>query len=218
MRGTCSNTTLSTTLSAITLCGREPASSAYSTISLETFCRLLVRKTMVSDRMRRIGCRENDRMGDNLPNAQQANGHKPHQHDGTERPSDLFRAEALGCKQNDQDRYRTGHDVRFPGVGNNIDSLQCAEHGDRRRNDAFTVNQSRPRVPMQASTFALPRRSLAPTSDISAKIPPSPWLSARMTNRHYLMENRNNQRQKRRDRMPIPVSGVNDPLRVPMTV
>jgi hypothetical protein len=29
---------------------------------------------------------------------------------------------------------------------------------------------------------------LAPTSDISARMPPSPWLSARMTSRQYLIE------------------------------
>src|ERR1700731_3439669 len=41
---------------------------------------------------------------------------------------------------------------------------------------------------MTVSTPAPRPKLLAPTSEISARIPPSPLLSARMTNRQYLIE------------------------------
>ena len=41
---------------------------------------------------------------------------------------------------------------------------------------------------MTANTLPQPLKLLAPTRDISARMPPSPWLSARMTNRQYFIE------------------------------
>jgi hypothetical protein len=52
---------------------------------------------------------------------------------------------------------------------------------------------------------------LAPASGISAKIPPSPWLSARITKRQYLMEIVMTSAHKISERTPIAASGVNRP-------
>ena len=43
---------------------------------------------------------------------------------------------------------------------------------------------------------------LAPTSDISARMPPSPWLSARITNRQYFTETVTSSVQKISDSTP----------------
>src|ERR1700722_11741331 len=48
-------------------------------------------------------------------------------------------------------------------------------------------------------------------SDIKARIPPSPRLSARMTNRQYLIEIVTIKVQMIRDRMPSALWGVNRP-------
>src|ERR1700677_833461 len=52
---------------------------------------------------------------------------------------------------------------------------------------------------------------LAPTSDISAKIPPSPRLSARITNRQYLIETVMISAHTMSERMPMALAGVNRP-------
>ena len=51
----------------------------------------------------------------------------------------------------------------------------------------------------------------APMSDIKASIPPSPRLSARMTNRQYLTETVMIKVQTMSERMPMALSGVNWP-------
>src|SRR5258708_17821354 len=54
-------------------------------------------------------------------------------------------------------------------------------------------------------------KPLAPIKDISAKIPPSPRLSARMTNRQYLIETVTIKVQNTSESTPSAVCGVNWP-------
>src|SRR6267378_2046594 len=62
------------------------------------------------------------------------------------------------------------------------------------------------------TTRARPRSNpLAPARGISAKIPPSPWLSARITKRQYLTEIVMTSAHKISERTPIAASGVNRP-------
>ena len=51
----------------------------------------------------------------------------------------------------------------------------------------------------------------APTNDMSAKMPPSPWLSARITKTQYFTEMVMISVQTISDSTPKPNSGVNDP-------
>ena len=59
---------------------------------------------------------------------------------------------------------------------------------------------------------------VAPVSDLSARMPPSPWLSARMTKRQYFTEMVMTSAQKTSDRIPSAACGVNLTPRVWTTV
>ena len=62
------------------------------------------------------------------------------------------------------------------------------------------------------------RQSFMPTSDISAMMPPSPWLSARMTKKQYFSEMVTSSVQKISDRTPNAVSAGELAPTEPMTV
>ena len=64
---------------------------------------------------------------------------------------------------------------------------------------------------MAVSTAGLPRSASAPTSDIRARMPPSPRLSARMTNRQYLTETVMMSVQTISDRIAKALAGVKWP-------
>ncbi len=62
-----------------------------------------------------------------------------------------------------------------------------------------------------------PSDQFALVIDISARMPPSPWLSARMTNRQYLTEMVMISAQKISDRLPSAASGEKCPPVAPTT-
>src|SRR5882724_8592951 len=60
------------------------------------------------------------------------------------------------------------------------------------------------------TTRARPRsNAVAPASGINARIPPSPWLSARITKRQYLREIVMTSAHKISERTPMAASGIN---------
>jgi hypothetical protein len=67
-----------------------------------------------------------------------------------------------------------------------------------------------PNKPMTTSA-RLRSNAVAPASGINARIPPSPWLSARITKRQYLREIVMTRAHKINERTPRVVSGVNCP-------
>ena len=64
---------------------------------------------------------------------------------------------------------------------------------------------------MAVSARHRPARLLAPTSDISARMPPSPRLSARITNRQYFTEMVMISVHRISDRTPSALSAVKRP-------
>ena len=64
-------------------------------------------------------------------------------------------------------------------------------------------------MPVRSLNFGA--KLLAPTRDISARMPPSPRLSARITNTQYLIEIVTIKVQTIRDKMPSALSGVKWP-------
>jgi len=64
------------------------------------------------------------------------------------------------------------------------DALERAQYRNSWCDDAGPVNQGRSEQAHNDEGAA----TVAPASGISAKIPPSPWLSARITKRQYLTE------------------------------
>ena len=98
---------------------------------------------------------------------------------------------------------RRGHDERLQRIGGDVDALERAQHRDRRRDDAVAVNQRRAEQPHRRSAVLKPgTKPFAPTSDISARMPPSPRLSARITNRQYLIDTVMIKVQTMSERMP----------------
>ena len=61
-------------------------------------------------------------------------------------------------------------------------------------------------------------QSLIPTSDISARMPPSPWLSARMTNTQYFSDTVTIRAQTISDRLSSATAPVSLPPTAPTTV
>ncbi len=64
---------------------------------------------------------------------------------------------------------------------------------------------------MQVSNLNFGAKPFAPISDMSASIPPSPRLSARITNRQYFSEIVISKVQTIKERMPSALSGVKRP-------
>jgi hypothetical protein len=72
------------------------------------------------------------------------------------------------------------------------------------KNSAAPKTPSEVNTPVRTSTFAVARC----TSAVRARIPPSPWLSARMTNARYLIETIREIAQKTSETTPYTSLGV----------
>ena len=109
---------------------------------------------------------------------------EPDQHDRPEDRADAGRPAALEEEQDDQDDDRDRDDVRLEERRRDFEPFDGAEHRDRRRDHAVAVEQRRAEDADGDQRAALTARcgSLSmPTRPISARMPPSPRLSKRMT-------------------------------------
>ena len=114
--------------------------------------------------------------------------HEPQQHHRSKDAADAGGSLRLRREQQQQDDQRGRQDIRLERICGDVDALQRAQHRDRRRDDPVAIDQRRAKQarPPPAPCSTAP---LAPvTSAISARMPPSPWLSARITKTQYLIE------------------------------
>ena len=129
-------------------------------------------------------------MRGHLTGADRADGREPQDHHRPEHAPDDGGARALDGEQDGQDRERERHgEVRKARRGD-LEPLDGGEHGDGGRDDAVAVEQRRAedaeRDEQRAAGGDAGRRRC--TSAVRARMPPSPWLSARMTKAMYLTD------------------------------
>jgi hypothetical protein len=74
-----------------------------------------------------------------LHEAQGAENEKPQTHDRPEEQPDLACAAALDDEQRDQDAERERHHVRLEQRRRDLQTLNCAQHRDRRRDQPVAV-------------------------------------------------------------------------------
>ena len=110
---------------------------------------------------------------------------------GPKSPSDTMSAVALNHEQPDQDHDRNRHDPGGEHGRCDLQSFDCAEDADGRRDHAFAEEQRSTHDPEGDEN----RGALTVSSAVSRgqeavrdRMPPSPWLSARMTMPVYLIE------------------------------
>ena len=115
---------------------------------------------------------------------------EPHDHDRAEQAADTVRAVPLNREHPDQDHDGDRHHVRVEQWRRDLEPLDRAEHRDRRRDHAVAVEQRRAEDAHQDEhrPAAVRCRCAAAASAVSARMPPSPWLSARITIAMYLTE------------------------------
>ena len=90
---------------------------------------------------------------------------------------------------------RDRHDERLEGVRRHTEALDRAQHRDRRRDHAVAVQQRGAEQADRDQQRGAPAGPVfARTSATSARMPPSPPLSARITNSRYLIDDRDDQR------------------------
>ena len=97
----------------------------------------------------------------------------------------------LDREHRDQDDDRDRHDVRIEQRRRDLQALDGAEDGDRRRDHAVAVQQRGAEDAHAGRAHGQPHRfplRAGGSSAVSARMPPSPWLSARMTIAMYLTE------------------------------
>ena len=140
--------------------------------------------------------RKNGRRPGDPDDAEGGDRDEPDDHDRAEQPADPVGPEPLNDEQPDQDHHGDRHDVRAKERRHDFETFDGAQHRDRRRDHAVAVeqggaedaerDQKRPpdREPRR-STGAPARLGI---SAVSARMPPSPWLSARITMTTYLIE------------------------------
>ena len=138
--------------------------------------------------MPRINCCENVRVVDDSCTAGNADDDEPYQHDRTEGATDFSGSKPLQREEGNENRDRDGRDEWFQGTGDNIYTLKCAEHRNGRRDNPVAVEQSRTKQAHDGQHLAPTLEAVGPTSDISARMPPSPSLSARMMTATYLID------------------------------
>ena len=117
---------------------------------------------------------------------------------------------ALDDEQDDQDDDGDRLDVRAEDGRRDLETLDRAEHRDRRRDHAVAVEQRRAEEAEgdeDGAARSTATRACA-TSAISARMPPSPRLSARMTKTRYLSEMTMISDQKISESTPRTFSGV----------
>ena len=119
---------------------------------------------------------------------------EPQHHHRPEQAADAMRAELLHHEQRDQDHHRQRHDVRLEQRRGDVQPFDGAEHRNGRRDHAVAVEQRRAEDAEQDQHRPRRRRARrccrrrGGISAVSARMPPSPWLSARMTMAMYLIE------------------------------
>jgi hypothetical protein len=138
------------------------------------------------DPEQRVHRGEYDGVLDDVRQSERDQREKPHDHDRTEHRTDTARSTTLDEEQTDQNRDGNRHDKRFEDMRRDAETFNRAQHRNRRRNHAVAVQQRRAKQPdhheHRMGDLAFERTST------SARIPPSPPLSARMTNSRYLIE------------------------------
>ena len=112
---------------------------------------------------------------------------------------------SLNHEQADQDRERERHDENVECRRDELEAFHRRKHRDRRRDDAVAIEQRRAHDrragPEAGVRGPLAMRSAA-TSDSSARMPPSPSLSARRTKTTYFSDTITISAQKISETMP----------------
>ena len=116
----------------------------------------------------------------------------------------------LDREQSEQDHDRDRDHVGSEHRCRDLQTLDRAEHRDRRRDHAVAVQERRAEQPGDHKPLPAPLASPlgGATKAVRAMIPPSPLLSARMTKPRYLTEMTRIRDQKISDRMPSTLAGV----------
>ena len=118
---------------------------------------------------------------------------------------------ALDGEQPDQDRQGHRQDERLEAGGRELQPLHRRQHRNRRRDHPVAIQQRRAddAEDHRHRDRAGPAiRRLPSTSDSSARMPPSPSLSARNTNCTYLSDTISISAQKISETMPLTSAGV----------
>ena len=142
-----------------------------------------------ADGMHRVERGENRRCANDPDDADNPDRHEPRHHDWSEEAAHAMCAELLEEEQQQQNRNGNRHDVRSKkGVST------CSPSTAASTLIAGVIMPSpysidAPKTPSRTSTGAAPvTRARGGIREVSARMPPSPWLSARMTSAMYLTE------------------------------
>ena len=96
-----------------------------------------------AESVQRIERREHFRRLHDGPPAERGDRDEPRQHERTEGCADARRPESLDHEQREQDDHRDRHDEVAERRGAHLQTLDGAEHGDRRRDDAVAIEERR---------------------------------------------------------------------------
>ena len=142
------------------------------------------------DRVVRVDRLDDPRRIGDVPQAEHRDGGEPDHHHRPEDFADCAGPSPLHPEQTDEDDDRDRDDPALERRGHLFQALDRAEHRDRRGDDAVAVEQRGAEHTQRDEEPALAtvRPRFGITSAVSAKIPPSPLLSARMTSIRYLIE------------------------------
>ena len=126
----------------------------------------------------------------NIDGTEQPDHDEPGDHDRAEQPADARGAATLDHEQPDQDRERNRQGEVVELRRDELEALHRRQHGNGRRDDAVAIEQRRAQDAEQDQKWNLGPSAMRSdaTSDNSARIPPSPSLSARKTNTMYLSD------------------------------
>jgi hypothetical protein len=129
--------------------------------------------------MERIEGREDDWLPNDREDAEQPNGQEPDKHDRPEDEADALCPVPLKEKEHEQNRKRDRDDEMLQRRSRDLQPLDRAQDGNGRSNHAVAIEQSRPENAQTGEPEgAPPRRCMRARS---ARMPPSPLLSARIT-------------------------------------
>ncbi len=101
---------------------------------------------MVDEQLEAVARRdrpEHGGMAEHLAQPERADHREPHDHDRAEHARDLGRAALLHGEQGDEDRDRDREDPGLERGRRHLESLDGAEHRDRRRDESVTVEERR---------------------------------------------------------------------------
>jgi hypothetical protein len=138
--------------------------------------------------MERIQRREDGRLPNDCEGTEQSNGQEPDKHDRPEDGADALCPVPLKEKEHEQNRNRDRDDEMLQRRSRDLQPLDRAQDGNGRSNHAVAIEQSAPKILRLANQKGAPPRRCMKAR--SARMPPSPLLSARIVDQIFHRDER----------------------------